>query len=265
MLILIHSSKTMLNNGSNKSSLSKPVLINQAIELNAYLRNLSLDQIAQKMKVSKILSEKIYTQINEWTTKPEKQSAAAESFKGDIYSGLQFGSYNKKDIIYANQKLRIISGLYGILKPLDGIFPYRLEMAYKLAPPSFKSLYDYWGNNLAQELNPDETILNLTSVEYGKSVIPYIEKNLIFSPIFLTLNKDSGKFVSVAVHSKIARGSLATWAIKNQISSPDKLKNYNLLGYQFDPTLSSQYSPVFKATDFTGLGLSIRKKSSSNN
>ncbi len=245
------------NNKKLKSTI--PIFLNEAIMLNDNLKNQSLVNIEEKMKISKPLAEKTKKIINDWNHDPEQQTRAGDAFIGDIYSGLQFNSLSTNDNEYANQNLRIISGLYGILKPNDGIYPYRLEFEYKLAPKPIKNLYDFWGNKLSKQISDNLTILNLTSAEYEKAIIPYLKNSIVISPVFKTYNKEKRNFVSVAVHSKIARGNMAAWVIKNRIKEPANLRNFSELGYIYDSKNSTDNRPVFLTKNFKGIGLSIRK------
>ena len=184
---------------------------------------------------------------------------AGEAFLGDIYSGLQFNTFTKSDREYAYEHLRIVSGLYGLLGPNDGIYPYRLELEYKIAPRPYKTLYEFWGDKLALSIK-DKLILNLTSKEYEKAIIPYVKTATIISPIFKTYSPLKKDFVSVAVHSKIARGNMASWVIKNKIEDPSDLDKYSNLGYIIDKKGSTPSSPLYITKNFEGIGLSIRKK-----
>lgn len=265
MKILLHSSKTMKKSTDNAFKLSVPVFMNEAKTINQYLRQVSKETIESRMKISSKLADGVISQINDWTSLEEKQTAAAVAFVGDIYSGLQFNTMSEVEKNIAQNKLRIISGMYGILKPLDGVSSYRLEMAYKLSPEPFKNLYDFWGDKLAKEIDSDQEIINLTSLEYGKAIIPYLDKNKVISPLFLTKNPITNKYVNVAVHSKITRGFMASWLIRNNVENIEKLKTFDGLGYSYDKDLSSYNIPVFKTDSFGGIGLSVRQKKNSIN
>ncbi len=260
MLVLIHSSKSMKKEVNSSLKLDEPIFLNKAVELNNYLRSLSLKNIQDSMKLSDGLAKNTQQLINQWSIKTNEQTAAGIAFVGDIYSGLQFNKMNSIDKSYARQNLRIVSALYGLLRPSDGIYPYRLEMEYKLAPPSSNNLYSYWGDKLADSIKDSKIILNLTSQEYGKVIFPYLKDMEIISPVFKTFNEKKKQYTSVAVHSKIARGDLASWVIKNQIKDPKKLFQYNNLGYFIDKKNSTLLCPIFLNKNFSGIGLSIRKK-----
>jgi len=260
MYILLHSSKTMIKSPDKSLELTTPIYINEATTLNQYLREVEKDVLQAKMKISSKLADEVMLQINQWSNEYRSQTAAADAFVGDIYSGLQFNTMSDSDKKVAQERLRIISGLYGILKPLDGVSSYRLEMAYKLAPKPYSNLYTFWGDKLAEQLDKKRETINLTSLEYGKAIIPYLAENNIISPIFLTKNQNNGKYVNVAVHSKIARGAMASWLIRNKIENSKDIINFDGLGYSYDKDDSSYNIPVFKTDSFGGLGLSIRLK-----
>lgn len=258
MIILIHSSKTMRPAANNAVQTQQPALLHRTRTLDIALKKLTTDEVAQLMHLSDTLAAKTQSLIEDWSDEPSRQRAAIDSFLGDIYSGLQVQSWSKADRADANKRLRILSGLYGIIRPLDGIYPYRLEMGYKLQIDSFNNLYQYWGNAIANTLPPSQTIINLAAVEYSKVVTKYIDPERIITPVFLTLNPKTHTPTFVAVHSKIARGAFAGWLIKHRIDSPETLKEFAELGYAYSPTLSNPEKPVFVCDSFKGLGLSVR-------
>ena len=257
MIILLHSSKTMKVVPSGK--LRPPELIGQTRKLATYLKSLSSAELAKIMKLSGPLAAKTHEIYAKWTDLPEKQTPAIDSFIGDIYSGLQAPTFDEADRQYADQHLRILSGLYGILRPLDGISPYRLEIGYKLPDPSFASLYDFWGKSIAETLPAKTTIINLCSEEFSDTVTPYVEASQVISPKFLTFDRKKGQPTFVVVHAKIARGAFAHWMIKNRIEKVDQLKQFDELGYKFDAKQSTPEIPVFVCQEFGGKGLSMKK------
>jgi hypothetical protein len=255
MNILIHSSKTIKTSILPELNASEPIFKKEATQLSNYLKKLSKKDIESVMHVSSALAEKTRELNKNWGM---EEGMAIYSFRGDVYSGLQSQKFNSDDIMYAQNNLRIISGLYGILKPLDIISPYRLEMGYVLPKKEFSSLYKFWGEKLAQSIRSEELSINLTSIEYGKAIIPYLNPSKFISPIFYTYNHKLKKYVNVAVHSKIARGAFANWLIKNRVDNISKLKDFKDLGYKYDAQLSSKQSPVFVCNEFGGKGLSTR-------
>lgn len=214
--------------------------------------------IEKTMKISAKLAATTKELIDSWTNKPLQQRAVIDSFLGDIYSGLQVATLSKDDRQYANEHLRILSGLYGILKPLDGIYPYRFEMGYRVPNPKYANLYKFWGTSIVETLPQTDMIIDLTAVEYGKTVTDYMKTARIITPRFLTINAKSGEPIFVVVHAKIARGAFAHWMITNHIEDETKLKEFNEIGYEYDEKLSTSEVPVFVCREFKGIGLSVR-------
>jgi len=259
MIVLIHTSKTMRPAATDASvQLTTPALLDKAVELSAYAKTLSVQEVEKTMHVSSKLAQATKDLLQSWTDKPEKQRAAVESFLGDIYSGMQVAGWTEADLQYADEHLRILSGLYGILRPRDGIYPYRLEMGYKLPSPKFKNLYAFWGESIAKTLLPDQVIVDLTAVEYGKTVMPYIDADCVVTPRFLTISPRTGEPTFVVVHAKIARGAFASWVIRHRVDDVSKLASFDELGYVYDANLSTVKIPVFVCAEFGGIGLSVR-------
>lgn len=247
------------------SPLRQPKLWEKTCKLSDILKILSTEQIIKIMKVSPVLAKKTHDLIASWTTSSDSQSLAIDSFIGDIYSGLQAEELSKKERDYADQNLFILSGLYGILRPYDGIFPYRLEMGYKLEGPGFKNLYEFWGDSIAECLPKKEPIINLASEEFSRTITPFIDKKRIITPKFLTINPKTGKPSFVTIHSKITRGAFAHWMIVNRVENIHQLSEFNNLDYKFDKELSTESEPTFVCEEFGGKGLSIKLKGKNEN
>jgi cytoplasmic iron level regulating protein YaaA (DUF328/UPF0246 family) len=258
MIILIHTSKTMRPPTENAASVQLPVLIDQAVSLASYLMTLPVEQIERIMKISPKLAETTYELIAGWTNDPKHQRAAIDSFLGDIYSGLQVADWDKEDREYANKNLRILSGLYGVLKPLDGVYPYRLEMGYRFPDQPYANLYEYWGDAVAKTLTGEKLIINLAALEYSKVVTDHLKCVKVVAPSFQTISPKTGDPTFVVVHAKIARGAFAHWLIKNRIKDPSRMKEFNELGYEHKAKLSTPEQPVFVCKEFGGIGLSVR-------
>ena len=242
----------------------EPALKAYAQELAEYLKTLSIDELKKTMNLSDGMAEKTQRLIQSWS--PDNPTLPAiDAFLGDIYSGLQVQSFTDEDRGYANTSLFILSGLYGVLRALDQIQPYRLEMGYKLpgnddvsSRLDVKSLYNYWGDKIARQLPVDRDIINLSAVEYTKVVFPYLKDATIITPKFLTVSPKNGEPTFVTVHTKIARGAFARWLIQHKVRDLEMLKEFNEIGYEYDPELSTNAEPVFVAKTFNGIGLSIR-------
>lgn len=256
MLILIHSSKTMQEMEDSTGTLTAPLFEARAHRLAEKLKNLDKEELAHYMKLSPRMAAKTYQLVQSYQENQAK-TAACDAFIGDVYSGLQAARWDNATRQYAQSHLRILSGLYGVLKPLDRIQPYRLEMGYRLPLGRSKNMYQYWGEDIANALPSDADIVNLLSQEYAKAVIPFIKDRVVITPRFYTQN-DKGEPKQVAVHSKIARGAFANWLISTRITSPQDFSNFEKLGYQYDPLSSSELQPTYIANTFGGRGLRAR-------
>jgi cytoplasmic iron level regulating protein YaaA (DUF328/UPF0246 family) len=259
MIVLMHSSKTMRPPTCGNEPSGVPVLLDRAEELVAYLRTLSREQLAQIMSVSADLAAKTQEQYGQWSDKPERQTPAAATFVGDIYSGLQVDSFTAADRAYADTHLRILSGLYGLLRPFDGISPYRLEMGYRLPPGKYSNLYRFWGASIAEQLPTRGPIINLAAGEYSKTVLPYVDVQRVVTPKFLTIEPASEQPKFVVVHAKIARGGFARWLISSRVTdTTEAIRQFGDLGYRYDEILSTPREPTFVCQEFGGKGLSVR-------
>ncbi len=255
--ILLHSSKTMRPAERLSASYQAPVLLKQAVELADYLQTIPAKDLQSAMQISPTMAEKTHSLIASWTANPDMQRPAIDTFLGDIYSGLQVQSFSPTDRAYANKHLFILSGLYGVVRALDSIHPYRLEMGYRLPDEPYKNLYKFWGDAIASKL-PTSTIINLSAVEYTKAVLPYLPNIPVITPKFLTVSPKTGEPTFVTVHAKIARGAFARWLIQNKIETSFEILRFQDIGYSYDASLSTPEQPVFVCKDFEGIGLSVR-------
>lgn len=253
---LLHSSKTMRSAPRVRTKTSTPEFIRDASTLAKYMKTLDAPDIARLMKISPKLSVTTKNLIKSWNSVPEKQTPAIDCFLGDIYSGLQAGDLDSKDRQFAQEHLIILSGLYGRLKPLDGIFPYRLEMAYKLPGEKYSNLYRFWADKLSSKIK-GEPIVNLSSVEYSKALLPYVGGEVV-TPKFLTVNPKTSQPSFVVVHAKIARGAFVHWLIKERVQSFADLSEFADINYKYNKKLSTSSEPIFVCKEFGGLGLSVR-------
>ena len=235
-----------------------PQLIKKVQPLATYIQTLTPAQLQTTMHVSEVLSKKVHDMWAEWSADTPQQSLAIDSFIGDIYSGLRASSLSTEDRDYAQQTLRILSGLYGVLRPYDGVRPYRLEMGYRLPDSKYKNLYKYWGTSIAETLPSEGLVVNLSAVEYTKTILPYIDSSRVLSPRFLTINPKTNKPTQVIVHTKIARGAFARWLIQSRVTAPEALKQFADLNYHYEPSLSTPSEPTFVCETFGGIGLSMR-------
>jgi len=200
------------------------------------------------MNTSEKISELNYKRNIKWSLPFNKSNSlqALLMFKGDVYKGISVKDFNKDDFLFAQKSLRILSGLYGILKPLDLIQPYRLEMGTQLQIGKHRNLYDFWGDEITNILNSDKNndyLINLASVEYFKSINVDNLKSKLINVSFK--EKRDGKYKIIAIYSKRARGLMSRYIIKNKIIDPKSLKKFNLEDYKFNKTLSSDSDLVF--------------------
>lgn len=220
------------------------ILIERCLELSS-------DQIASLMKLSDKLAGLNAARFGEWSLPftPENARQAVLAFNGDVYSGLDANSFSDDDFNFAQQHFRILSGLYGLLKPLDLMQAYRLEMGTKLDNVRGANLYQFWGNIITNELNKalaeqgDDVLINLASNEYFKAVNKKSLNATIITPQF----KDwkNGQYKMISFFAKKARGLMARYIIQNQISDVEKVKDFDLAGYQFSSDLSQDNELVF--------------------
>jgi len=250
--------------GPEYATTEKPALLDRASQLVDYLRSLSPQQLAVVMKINDKLAQAVSDQFATWNQEVADQRSAIHSFAGDIYSGLQVHAWSASDMTYAQQHLRILSGLYGVLKPLDGIMPYRLELGYRLPAATYRNLYDFWGTRPLQMLPSESVVVDLAAKEYSKLVLPHIKAAQVITPQFLTMSPKTGQPTFVVVHAKVARGAFAAWLIQQRITSEDELAGFNSLGYQYDAALSQPNQPTFVCKRFKGLGLSVRLQHEDN-
>lgn len=250
-----------------------PALHPEAAVLASYLQTIMPNDYEIVMKFSHEMAQKTHQLMHEWSS-GGAVLPAIDIFLGDIYSGLQSKSFSIEDRDYAHTHLRILSGLYGVVRALDEIQPYRLEMGYKLpgnahdaTQSNITSLYTFWGDKIARLIAKDidcQPIINLSAKEYTKALFPHFKnieklKNIqIISPKFLTISAKTAQPTFVTVHAKIARGAFAHWLIKNRIEDMGRLKEFDEIGYTYAPKLSTPEEPVFVAKEFKGLGLSVR-------
>ncbi|MCE3231993.1 MAG: hypothetical protein K0R98_250 [Rickettsiaceae bacterium] len=228
-----------------------PDFLENSTELISVLRKLKKDQISQLMDLSDNLAELNYQRYKNFSTPfTEKNSKqAAYAFKGDVYDGLEFDKFASGDVAYAQENLRMISGLYGLLRPLDLIQPYRLEMSTKLKNQKGKDLYQFWGESITAKLNEelannnDKMIVNLASNEYWKAVKPKLLQAKVITPVFKE-NKN-GEYKVVMLFAKRARGMMAHYIIKNKIENISDLKKFNVDGYKHNSRLSEDGEMVF--------------------
>ncbi|CAB3818925.1 peroxide stress protein YaaA [Achromobacter anxifer] len=231
---------------------TQPLFVDQAAGLIKVLKTKSAEDISELMSLSPALSELNVQRYAHWkrsfTQANSRQAVLA--FNGDVYEGLEAATLSAKQLDWAQEHVAILSGLYGVLRPLDLMQPYRLEMGTRLATPKGKNLYEYWGSAIAGYLNERQAgqkapvIVNLASEEYFKSVDLKTLKARVVQCVFQDWKNGAWKVISF--HAKRARGLMARYAILHKVSKPEGLQGFDLEGYKFDAAASSEDKLVFR-------------------
>ncbi len=229
---------------------TQPYFLKEAEELNTELAQKSREALSQLMGISAKLADLNYERYKNFHTPFTKKNArpAVYAYSGDVYKGLDAYTLSSEKLDALQNTVRILSGLYGLLRPLDLIQPYRLEMGIKLSVHAYKDLYDYWKETLTQKLNDDlqekELFLNLASKEYAKAIDPKQLKVPVISPIFKDFK--NGKLKIISFYAKKARGSMVRYILDNGINSMEGLKGFNDDGYSFSEKYTDKtLQPVF--------------------
>ena len=229
-----------------------PAFAEDSARLIEVLRRQSPQQLSSLMEISDALAGLNAARYQAWTPKFTARNSrqAVLAFDGDVYDGLQARQLAPTDLEWAQQHLRILSGLYGVLRPLDWMQPYRLEMGTALKVGATSNLYQYWGSRLSEHLNEqlaaDKTpvVINLASQEYSRAVDRRALKARVIDCVFEEWRGDGWKVISFS--AKKARGLMARYAIAKRVETPRKLENFNLEGYAFDPAASQAERLVFR-------------------
>ena len=253
MLILISPAKTLdYQSPLATTRYTQPELLEYSQELISIARQLTAPQIGKLMSISDKLADLNATRFHDWHPDftPQNARQAILAFKGDVYTGLQAETLTEDDFDFAQRHLRMLSGLYGVLRPLDLMMPYRLEMGIKLENPKGKDLYSFWGDKITQKLNEaleqqgDDVVVNLASDEYFKAVKPAKLHGALIKPVFL--DEKNGKYKVISFYAKKARGLMSRFIIKNRLTRSEQLVDFNLEGYAFDEAASQGNELVFK-------------------
>jgi len=252
MLTVISPAKTLDYESPVTTKLhSMPRFLEHSAQLINTLEALSVQEVAELMKLSDKLASLNVARYASWQEQfnPNDARQAVLAFKGDVYTGLAAETLSEEQLEYAQQHLRILSGLYGVLKPLDLMQPYRLEMGTKLNNAKGKDLYQFWGTRLTESLNEElasdnsPVLVNLASNEYFKAIKPKLLNARVITPVF----KDwkNGQYKIISFYAKKARGLMSRYIIEEKINAPEALKAFNYEGYQFSETLSEGDTLVF--------------------
>ncbi|GIU33428.1 MAG: peroxide stress protein YaaA [Gammaproteobacteria bacterium] len=252
MLILVSPAKTLdFEQPPLTQVYSQPDFLTHSQELIQVCRQLTPSDIATLMKVSDKIAGLNAARFGEWQPDFNLDNAkqAIFAFRGDVYTGFDADSLSEAEIAQTQSQLRILSGLYGLLRPLDLIMPYRLEMGTALSNPKGKNLYEFWGDTLTQAVNEalaesgSDIIVNLASNEYFKAIKPKKLQGQLISPVF----KDgkNGQYKVISFFAKRARGMMARYIITNKVNTLAELKAFNLAGYYYSEEQSSPTHPTF--------------------
>jgi cytoplasmic iron level regulating protein YaaA (DUF328/UPF0246 family) len=231
---------------------TQPEFLKESRQLVSQLKELTPAEVSSLMKISDKLGVLNFLRFNEWKTPFTLNNAkqALLAFKGDVYTGINADSFNSRDLKFAQKHLRILSGLYGVLKPLDLIQAYRLEMGSKFKNRKGKDLYEFWESKLTDQINQDlkasksKYLINLASNEYFKS----LQADAINAEIIVPVFKDykNGKYKIISFYAKKARGLMSAYIIKNRLKNPEDIKAFDVDGYKFCKSASNSTNWVFQ-------------------
>jgi len=252
MIILLSPAKTLdFENPAVEKTCTEPEFLSLSKNLIAGLSKMSNEEISKLMGISDKLAALNSERYKSWNVKHESKNSkqAILAFKGDVYEGMRAWEFKKEDFAYAQKNLRVLSGLYGLLKPLDLIQAHRLEMGTVYANPAGKDLYSFWGERLNKKLNEEckssgsKYLINLASQEYFKATRPKQLEMEVISPVFK--DEKNGKFKIISFYAKKARGMMSSFLIRNQVETLEGIRAFNDQGYQFESSESTNLQPVF--------------------
>ena len=251
MLIVVSPAKSLdFETKAPTRKFTDPQYLAESTQLVDQLRKLSPEDFSELMHISSDLGELNHMRFANWHTpfdlKNSKQAIFA--FKGDVYIGLEAEKFSRADLNFAQNHLRILSGLYGLLRPLDLMQPYRLEMGSKFKNKKGENLYEFWDDQLTENLNElfekdkKPVLVNLASIEYFSAIKPKSLNAEIISPVFKDLS--NGKYKIVSFFAKKARGYMTAFIIQNKIKNPERLKEFDVEGYRYSEEDSTPPQPV---------------------
>jgi uncharacterized protein len=245
MLIVLSPAKSLNENAVNFPTQTLPRFLAKSQKLVNQLSKLSPKELSDLMNISSKLAELNFLRFQKWKLPftSENAKTAILTFDGDVYNGMDARSFSPEEMLFAQDTLHILSGLYGILRPLDLIQPYRLEMGIRLKQDKSKNLYEFWGSQLTEAINQSaiekgkNVLINLASDEYFKAIDVKKLKIPTITPIFK--QEDNGKYRFVSFYAKRARGLMSRFIIKHHISNPEDIKGFDYEGYNYNAALSS--------------------------
>ncbi len=244
MIVLLSPAKS-LNFDPVDEPRSQPRFKKDTVALAEIMKKKSSSDLREMMKISQKLADLNRDRFQDFTASHTKKNAkqAIFAFQGDVYQGLQAEHFTKSQLAFAQDHVRILSGLYGLLRPFDVIQPYRLEMGSKVKTKQGKSLYDFWGDALTEKINEDlkavksKVVVNLASEEYFKAINKNKLEGELYTPNFKEYRDSKLKFISFS--AKKARGFMTQYIVRNKITKPEKLKGFDLENYAFDEAYSN--------------------------
>jgi len=251
MLIVLSPAKSLdLETPPTTKLHTEPSFLDHSEQLINRLRELSPTELGELMDLSDNLSALNVARYASWTRDTSEARQAVMTFNGDVYDGLDARTLKPRQLDYAQSRIRILSGLYGMLRPLDLIHPHRLEMGTRLSTARGKSLYEFWGETITDALNRQaseqgaDTLVNLASEEYFKSVKPKLLDVPVITPQFEDWK--NGKYKIISFYAKRARGLMARYAAVKGITDPQKLKKFDIDGYRYVPDASNDNTWLFR-------------------
>lgn len=248
MLVVVSPAKRLDEGPARIDGGSRPVFQAEADHLVQTAARLTGPELEKLMHISPKLGALNAARFADFPA-PDGAKPAVEMFSGDTYTGLDAGSLDREELDYAQEHLRILSGLYGLLRPLDLIRPHRLEMGSRLANARGRNLYEFWGDRIARALNEQaralgsDVLLNCASVEYFKAASHKALALRVITPVFMEDTEKGPKIVSF--HAKKARGAMARFVLQTRIRDPEGIRDFDAGGYQFQPELSDGDRRVF--------------------
>ena len=250
MLVVVSPAKK-LDWSERNMDMTFPAFQDDAIRLNAVARELTVAELMKLMHISEDLAKLNYDRFRDFSEDPKNEDLrpAALAFAGDTYQGLEAASLDPDEMAWAQDHFRILSGLYGLLRPLDALQPYRLEMGARLKNPRGKNLYEYWGSQISEALNAQaeavgaQILVNCASQEYFGAVDLKALKLQVVTPVFMENKNGTPKVVSF--YAKRARGAMARYVIQNRLQDVAALQEFDSGGYAYQPQLSEPLKPVF--------------------
>lgn len=252
MIVVISPAKTLdFEEKDSNLPMSEPRFLDKSQEIIDEIINYDSYSLEKLMKISTKLATLNRDRFQKWTTSLDTSKQALLAFRGEVYRGMDVGSLSHSELFYANEHLRILSGLYGVLRPFDGINEYRLEMGTKLKVNGLKDLYEFWDTTLEESLmeelksHSNKTIINLASNEYFKAIegLKNSDKVKVVTPIFKEYRND--KYKIITLNAKKARGMMTRYIIQNEIENIEDIKKFDIDGYSFNEDMSNENELVF--------------------